>query len=115
MKHLKKGRQFNRPKKGRKALLRALANSLIEKEKIETTEARAKELRSVVEKMVTRARTDSLSNRRLIISRLGKKSADKLISEIAPRYKERRGGYTRVVKLPPRKGDAAKRAIIEFV
>jgi len=119
MKHHKSTRKFGRDHAGRVALLRSLALSLIETEHIQTTEARAKELRPFVEKLVTRGGIADLASRRLIISRLGGVSgeagAKKLIDDIAPRYKERAGGYTRIVKLPRRGGDASKMAIIEFV
>jgi len=119
MKHHKAIRKFGRDHAGRIALLRSLALSLIETEHIQTTEARAKELRPFIEKMVTRGRAADLASRRLIISRLGgvsgESGAKKLIDDIAPRYKERAGGYTRIVKLPRRGGDASKMAVIEFV
>lgn len=115
MKHKSKGRKLGRKKNARRALLRSLANNLIRYEKIKTTESKAKELRPYVEKIITRAKIGSLSGRRLIIAKIGEQSARKIIGEIAPRYKNRPGGYTRIVKLPPRKGDAAKMAIIEFV
>lgn len=95
--------------------MRALARGLIAQEKIKTTEAKAKELRPFIEKFVTRAKIDNLSNRRLLISRIGEESAKKIFEKIAPKYKERKGGYTRIIKLPHRKGDASKMAIIEFV
>lgn len=95
--------------------MRSLACSLIDKEKIKTTGAKAKELRPFIEKFITRAKIDNLTNRRLIISKIGIESAKKLFDQIAPKYKEKKGGYTRIVKLPPRKGDASKMAIIEFV
>lgn len=96
-------------------MLRSLACNLITQEKIKTTEAKAKELRPFIEKFITRAKIDNLSNRRLLISKIGIKSAKKLFNQIAPKYKERKGGYTRIIKLPPRKTDASKMAIIEFV
>lgn len=95
--------------------MRSLAFNLISKEKIKTTEAKAKELRPFIEKFVTKAKTQTIANRRLVISKIGKAAADKLFDKIAPRYKEKNGGYVRIVKLPIRKGDASKMAIIEFV
>jgi large subunit ribosomal protein L17 len=84
--------------------------------KIETTEAKAKELRPLVEKLVTRAKKPSIANRRLLVSRTGSVSATaKLMRDIAPKYSTRKGGYTRVIKLAPARGDGSKRAIIEFV
>jgi len=95
--------------------MKSLAFNLVTKEKIKTTEARAKELRPFIEKFVTRAKTDNLANRRLLIARLGQQTAKKLFSKIAPKYKDKNGGYTRIIKLSQRKGDASKMAIIEFV
>ncbi len=115
MKHLQKGRKFGRVRNQRKALMRLLAKNFIEHEKIKTTEAKAKELRPFVEKMVTKARSEKLSSRRIIIAELGEKSAKKLFDEIAPKYKNNQGGYTRIIKLGNRKGDASPMAVIEFV
>ena len=112
-------RKFGRDHAGRIALLRSLALALINEEHITTTEARAKELRSFVEGLVTKGRVGDLASRRMIISRLGgttgEAGAKKIIDDIAPRYKTRPGGYTRVIKLPRRGGDASKMAVIEFV
>jgi len=116
MRHHNKNRKFGREKDVRKALIKSLALSLVEKGKIRTTEAKAKELRPIIEKLVTRARKDDLASRRIIISKLGsQEGTKKLFEEIAPRYKKTAGGYTRIVKLPARTSDAAKMAIIEFV
>lgn len=115
MKHGKKGRKLGRKKDVRRALIKALAVNFIRYEKIKTTEAKAKELRPFIERILSRAKEDKLSNRRLIIARVGEASAKKLFEKIAPKYKSRNGGYTRIVKLSPRKGDASKMAIIEFV
>ncbi len=115
MRHQKKGRKFGRERKVRRALMKSLAVNLIRWGKIKTTEPKAKELRPFIEKFVTKAKEDTLANRRLAISRIGEKSAKKLFEEISPKYKNRKGGYTRIIKLPPRQGDAAKVAIIEFV
>lgn len=96
--------------------MRSLACSLIKYEKIVTTEAKAKELRPYIEKLVTKAMTDTLATKRLLISRLNSQIATKkLMSAIAPEFKERKGGYTRIIKLPIRKSDAAPMAQIEFV
>lgn len=116
MRHHSKIRKFGRTRDERKALIRSLALSLILKGKIKTTEAKAKELRPFIEKLVTRGRKGDIFARRLIASRLGGEDATKkLVDEIAPRYKERNGGYTRIIKVAPRGGDASKMAIIEFV
>ena len=118
MRHHNANRKFGRTTKQRKALLRSLAGALIEHGSIVTTEAKAKELRGFIEPLITRGKTDSVANRRIIIARLGTTNttlAKKLIETIAPQYKERAGGYTRVVKMGFRPGDAATKAIIEFV
>lgn len=116
MKHHNSNRKFGRKASTRRALLRSLAVALIQDEKITTTEAKAKELRPYIEKLVTPGRTQSLAARRLIQSRIGSENASKkLIQEIAPRYTDRPGGYTRITKLPARSGDAARMAVIEFV
>lgn len=119
MKHHKAIRKFGRDQAGRVALLRSLALALITHEHVKTTEARAKELRPFIETLVTRGRNATLASRRIIISRLGgttgEEGAKKIIDEIAPRYVERPGGYTRILKLPRRAGDRSKMAVIEFV
>jgi len=100
----------------RRAFMKGLAQNLIIKEKIQTTDARAKAIRGPVEKLVTLARRQDLPSLRLLLSRLPKKAAMKLYYEIAPRYKGRAGGYLRIKKLAIlRKRDSAKQAIIEFV
>lgn len=97
--------------------MRSLARSLIRDEAIVTTEAKAKELRPYIEELVTKARANDLSARKLISSRLGNdvQLSKKLVEVIAPQYKERSGGYTRIIKLPIRVKDAAKMAQISFV
>lgn len=117
MYHNKKGRRLGRRPDHRVALIRNMAISLIEAERIETTVPRAKELRRFVERLVTYAKRGELHGRRLIISRLGNnpEAAAKLIDEIAPRYEKRAGGYTRVLKTGFRRGDAASTALIEWV
>lgn len=100
----------------RKALIKNLLNSLILHDKIKTTETKAKEIRPVMERMVTRAKIDSLHNRREAMKKLPtKKAVKKLYEVIGPKYKNRKGGYLRIVKMVERKGDGAKMAIIEFV
>jgi large subunit ribosomal protein L17 len=115
MRKKNKGRAFNRPTNQRTALFRTLATSLYLHERIETTEAKAKELRSVAEKWITRAKDNSLANRRILAKELGPKILKKLFEEIAPKYANRNGGYTRIMKLGMRKSDSAKMAIIELV
>ena len=118
MRHMKAGRTFNRDTNARKALFIGLAKNLIEKEQIKTTLPKAKDLRGVVEKLITRAKVDTVANRRLTASELGNSSAatvKKLFSVLGPRYAKRPGGYTRVLKAGFRYGDAAPMAIIELV
>ncbi len=117
MLHAKKAKKFGREKGVRTALLRSLAISLIRDGKIQTTEAKAKELKKVIEPLVTKARTGTQAAIRLIESRLGNNSTEtrKLIKEIAPKYATVSGGYTRIIKLKTRLKDAAKMALIEFV
>lgn len=117
MRHGDKVRKLGRYKEHRKAMVRALIISLIKNERVITTVSRAKYLKKVVDKLVTRAKVDNLHNRRLVFDFLrNKKALVKLFSNIAVRYLERPGGYTRVVKLGRyRKGDSAELAVIEFV
>jgi large subunit ribosomal protein L17 len=136
MRKRKKGRKFSREKGQRKALLKTLAVSLIERERIKTTEAKAKALASFIERHITRARQvlpvlaeekeekgknkikrtkEDVAIIRYFLQFYPKATVQKLIREIAPKYKERKGGYTRVIKLGPRKSDSSKMAIIEFV
>ena len=118
MRHMKAGRTFNRDTNARKALFIGLAKNLIEKEQIKTTLPKAKDLRGVVEKLITRAKVDTIANRRLTASELGNSSAatvKKLFTVLGPRYAKRPGGYTRVLKAGFRYGDAAPMAIIELV
>jgi large subunit ribosomal protein L17 len=116
MRHLKTGRKFGRNSATRKALFKDLSISLIEHEAIKTTLPKAKELRRFLEPLITLAKTDSLSNRRLAFSKIRNKSAvGKLFSVIGPRFKERPGGYLRIIKMMPRAGDAAPMAFIELV
>lgn len=116
MRHLKKGKKFGRIKGRRKSFIAGLIRNLIMKEKIKTTEARAKAIRPKTEKLVTLAKKQNLASLRLLQARLPKDAANKLYYEIAPRYKSRRGGYTRIIKTSMnRKRDAAPQAIIEFI
>ena len=116
MRHRKSGRQLNRNSSHRQAMFRNMAGSLIEHEVIKTTLPKAKELRRVVEPLITLAKEDSVANRRLAFSRTRSKEAvGKLFSELGPRYQERPGGYTRILKCGYRAGDAAPMAYIELV
>lgn len=115
MNHGKKNRKFSRETKQRKELLRDLACALILNDKINTTQAKAKSLRPYVEKLVTKAKDKSLASNRLLISELGRNSAQKLIREVVERFVTRNGGYTRIINLPPRLSDGSRMAMIEFV
>ena len=117
MRHNLSGKRLGRTTNQRKALMKNLATSLIEHERIETTLVKAKELRSYVEPFITLAKTDSVANRRLAMSRLGSKAAvQKLFAaEFRARFSERPGGYTRILKMASRLGDAAEMALIELV
>ena len=109
-------RKLGRATDSRKAMLRAMVTYLFENGKIETTVARAKEVRSMAEKMVTLGKKEDLHAKRQIFSYITKEDvAKKVFSEIAPKYADRNGGYTRVTRLGPRKGDAAEMAVIELV
>ena len=116
MSNLKRGRTFGRNSSRRKALFQALAISLIEHEGIKTTLPKAKELRSFIEPLITLAKDDSVSNRRIAFSKIRNKSAvGKLFSDLGPRFKDRPGGYSRIIKIGFRKGAAAPIAFIELV
>ena len=116
MRHRKRGRHLNRTSSHRKAMFANMATSLIEHEIIKTTVPKAKELRRVAEPLITLAKTDTVANRRLAFARLRSKAAvGKLFTELGPRYQERPGGYTRILKAGYRKGDAAPVAYIELV
>ena len=119
MRHQKKGRKFNRTASNRKALFSNLAESLVIHKKIRTTEAKGKELRAYIDRLVTYAKRGDLHGRRLIQKKLagkrGKEVANILIHQIAPAYSDRQGGYTRLIKLNNRKNDNAPIALIEFV
>ena len=116
MRHRKKGRQLSRTRSHRKATLRNLATSLFRHERIETTTAKAKELRPYAELLITLARRGDVHSRRLAATKIQDREVlGKLFDDIAPRYAERPGGYTRVLKLGSRKGDAAEMSLIELV
>ncbi|MBP9771905.1 MAG: 50S ribosomal protein L17 [Candidatus Pacebacteria bacterium] len=117
MRHHNVNRKFGREKKPREAFIRSLASSLIMKGKISTTLPRAKEIRPFVEKLVTRAKNPTLANTRILVTRLGTddmRVSKKLIA-VAEGYKGRAGGYLRITKTGFRQGDAAPKAVIEFV
>jgi len=115
MRHQKRGRKFTRSKDQEKALLRNLSSALILNEKIITTEAKAKELRPYVEKCITKAKKDTLANRRLLMKKFSNKVIEKLFKELGPRYIKRNGGYSKILKVGPRKTDSAKLSIIELI
>ena len=112
---MSKKRKLGRATAHRLAMLRALVTFLFENEKIETTVTRAKEVRCLAEKMITLAKVDTLHNRRMVMAFVTKKEvARKLFEKISPRFADKNGGYTRITKLGPRRGDAAEMAIIEL-
>ncbi|RZQ52021.1 50S ribosomal protein L17 [Pseudoalteromonas phenolica] len=116
MRHRKSGRQLNRNSSHRKAMFSNMAGSLVKHEIIKTTLPKAKELRSVIEPLITLAKTDSVANRRLAFARTrDKEVVGKLFSEIGPRFADRPGGYTRILKCGFRTGDNAPMAYIELL
>jgi len=115
MNHHKATRKFGRERKVRNALLKSLALSLVLEGKIKTTDAKARELRPYVEKMVTSGRTNTVATKRLLVSKIGLSGANKLVKDISPKYMDRKGGYTRITKLPARKSDGSLMAVIEFI
>ncbi len=119
MRHHNKNKKFGREKDARKALYRSLAISLVEKEKIETTETKAKAIRPYVEKLITLGKKETLASRRLLMKKLGsggENVSKKIVEELSKKYKDRNGGYLRIIKKGDRVGsDGAPVAIIEFV
>ena len=116
MRHKKSGRRLGRNSSHRKAMFRNMATSLVRHELIRTTVPKAKELRRVVEPLITLAKVDGVANRRLAFSRLRDKEAvGKLFTDLGPRFKDRPGGYLRILKIGPRPGDAAPMAIVQLV
>lgn len=116
MRHQVKGKTLGREKAPREAMMRNLATSFVVYEKIKTTEAKARVLRPMVEKIITLSKKDTLHNRRQLLKVLYLEAAVKKAFEVlGPRFLERKGGYTRIVKLPARKNDGAKMAILELV
>jgi len=109
-------RKLGRPTAHRRAMLRGMVTLLLENGKVETTLTRAKEVRSVAEKMITLGKTNTLASRRQALAYITKEDVvTKLFAEIAPKYEGRNGGYTQIYKLGPRRGDAAEMAIIKLV
>ena len=115
MNHHKTIRKFGRVKKVRDALMKSLALSLVVNGRIKTTEAKARELRPFVEKLVTSGKLKSLSSRRSLISKIGATGAEKIVKDFSPKYASRAGGYTRITKLPARISDGSLMAVIEFI
>ena len=116
MRHRKSGRKLGRNSSHRKAMFRNMATSLVRHETIKTTLPKAKELRRVIEPLITLAKIDGVANRRLAFDRLRDKEAvGKLFSDLGPRFKERPGGYLRILKMGPRPGDAAPMALVQLV
>lgn len=115
MQKRKKGRKLSRKRNQRRALLKALTSALVLRERIRTTEAKAKEISGFAEKKISRAKIDNPNSRRFLKKFFSDKVVKKLVDEIALRYKERKGGYTRIIKLGKRKSNGAKMAIIELI
>lgn len=116
MKHGKKNKKFGRKQGQRNAFLRGLVSNLIQKEKMVTTDVRAKTVKKEVEKMITLAKKQTIASLRLCVAQLPKKSAEKLYYEIAPRYAQRKGGYSRIIKQGKKRlGDRAKTSRVELV
>ena len=116
MRHRNSGRQLSRNASHRHALMRNMATSLLRHETIRTTVPKAKELRRVVEPLITLAKIDSLAKRRLAYARLRDEAVvEKLFAELGPRFKARAGGYTRILKMEPRPGDSADMALMQLV
>ena len=115
MNHHKANRKFGRVTKVRNALMKSLARSLVLEEKIKTTDAQARELRPMAEKLITTGKLGTLAARRALVSRVGADAALKIVKEVSPRYASRAGGYTRITKLQRRPGDASLMAYIELV
>ncbi|MBP6858454.1 MAG: 50S ribosomal protein L17 [Candidatus Pacebacteria bacterium] len=116
MRHSSNKRKFGREKNQRNALMSSLARNLIRDTRIKTTTAKAKELRPMVEKLVTRAKSGTIAARRLINSRIKSPiETKKLVEVVAPKYADRKGGYTRIIRLPNRDLDGSPMSLIEFV
>jgi large subunit ribosomal protein L17 len=115
MRHLKDGRKLNRSAAHRKALMRNLVKALLQREQIRTTDAKAKELRRWADRIVTLGKKNTIHARRLALAYLGsRRLVRRLFDDVAPRFQGRAGGYTRVLKIGPRRGDAASLSLVEF-
>ena len=110
-----KGRKFGREKKVRDGLMKSLALALVLENKIRTTDAKARSLRPFVEKLVTEGRLQTVAARRNLVSKIGAKGAEKIVKDLSPKYAERKGGYTRITKLPQRLSDGSFMSVIEFI
>ncbi len=115
MRNLKKGRKLSRKRNQRKALLKSLARALFLKEKIKTTEAKGKELSGFAQKLITYAKKKDLNSSRYLANFFSKDLVKKIVNEIATRYKERSGGYLRIIRVGKRKSDGAKMVILELL
>lgn len=116
MRHRKKVAKLGRKPAARKRMLRNLITSLVLEERVRTSLARAKAARSAAEKIITRGRKDTVHARRLVAGSVyGSRAVQKIFNELGPRYADRQGGYTRILKLGPRRGDAAEEVILELV
>ena len=116
VRHRVAGKKLSRPESQRTAMLRSLASDVIRHGRVITTEAKASETRRVVERLVTHGKKGTLHHRRLVSAQISSKHViNKLFDELAPQYASRPGGYTRIIKLGPRKGDAAPMALVELV
>ncbi len=115
MRHHNSKRKFGRVRKVRNALIGSLALSLVLKGKIKTTDAKARALRPFVEKMITRGMSGTVAAQRALAAKIGNVGAKKIVGELSPKYKDRKGGYTRITKLPARLSDNSLQAVIEFV
>ncbi|MFC1595020.1 50S ribosomal protein L17 [Patescibacteria group bacterium] len=115
MRHRKKGRKFGRVRKQRRGFLSSLASNLIIYEKVHTTEARAKSVKPYIDKLVSKAKKGDLSSRRMVEAVISKRATKKLFSDIAPKFKERKGSVVRIIKIAKKRSDAAKMCVIEFI
>lgn len=115
MRHRKKKNKITKTKNQRRAIYCLMVSSLILKERITTTEAKAKKIRPFLEKSISRAKQDTLANKRFLLRDFSLKAVNKLFKEISPRYKDRSGGYSRIIKTEPRQNDSAKMVIIELI